>query len=76
MVVHGGNDKPWGNAVASRFSKGAQSTFHSWRVRTGQAFTDLATRNVAGAVGNSFAATADIATAPAKIAGSVVGIVK
>jgi hypothetical protein len=76
MAVQGGNDKPWGNDVASRFSHAAKSTFHSWRMRTGQAFTDLATRNVPGALGNSVAATADIATAPAKVAGSVVGLAK
>jgi hypothetical protein len=75
-AVHGGNDKPWGDDVASRFSKATHKTVHSWRMRTGQAFTDLATRNVPGAVGNSFAATADVATAPAKIAGTVLGVVK
>jgi hypothetical protein len=75
-AIHGGKDKPWGDDVASRFSKAAQSTFHAWRMRTGQACTDLATRNVPGAVGNSVAATADMATAPLKIAGPVLGFFK
>lgn len=69
-AVHGGRDD-----AASKAWNGIKQNFHDWRMRTGQAATDLATRNPKGYVTNSIAATynlASIGLAPAnEIAGHV-----
>lgn len=69
--IQGGNDKPWGNDVGSQVAHSIRSSFHSWRTRTGQAFTDVATRHPVRAVGNSLAATSDLAALPLKAAGTL-----
>lgn len=70
-TVHGGKDNPWGNDFASQVWGSVKESFHDWRTRTGQAFTDAATRNVGGAVTNSIAATADLNALPLKAAGAL-----
>lgn len=67
--VQGGSNRPWGNDAAHQAATSFRSSFHAWRTRTGQAFTDAATRNPRGAVSNSVAATYDLNAAPLKAFG-------